>query len=108
MEKLDVDEDVGRILVEEGFSTLEEVAYIPIEEMLEIQEFDRETIEELRNRARNALLTDAIATEEKLAMRPKRCLPWKEWISSWCVNWRKKGSVLRKSLLIWRQMIWSN
>ena len=66
MEKLDVDEDVGRILVEEGFSTLEEVAYIPIEEMLEIQEFDRETIEELRNRARNALLTDAIATEEKI------------------------------------------
>ncbi|MDL1865713.1 transcription termination/antitermination protein NusA [Betaproteobacteria bacterium PRO4] len=67
MEKLDVDEDVGRILVEEGFSTLEEVAYIPIEEMLEIEEFDRETIEELRNRARNALLTDAIVTEEKIS-----------------------------------------
>ena len=66
MGKLDVDEDVGRVLVEEGFSTLEEIAYIPIEEMLEIQEFDHETIEELRNRARNALLTDAIATEEKI------------------------------------------
>jgi N utilization substance protein A len=66
MEKLDVDEEVGRILVEEGFSTLEEVAYIPLEEMLEIQEFDRQTVEELRNRARNVLLTDAIATEEKI------------------------------------------
>ncbi len=66
MEKLDVDEEVGHILVEEGFSTLEEVAYVPLEEMLEIQEFDRQTIEELRNRARNALLTDAIATEEKV------------------------------------------
>ncbi|WP_292977067.1 transcription termination factor NusA [Nitrosomonas sp.] len=66
MEKLDVDEEVGRILVNEGFSSLEEIAYIPIEEMLEIQEFDRETIEELRNRARNALLTDAIVTEEKI------------------------------------------
>lgn len=66
MEKLDVDEEVGHILVDEGFSSLEEIAYVPIEEMLEIQEFDRETIDELRNRARNILLTDAIATEEKI------------------------------------------
>lgn len=87
---------------------MEEIAYIPIEEMLEIQEFDRETIEELRNRARNALLTDAIVTEEKSEMRLRRCLPWKEWISIWCVNWLQKGSVPRKSLLIWRLMIWLN
>lgn len=66
MEKLDVDEEVGRILVEEGFSTLEEVAYIPLDEMLEIKEFDQQTVEELRNRARNVLLTDAIVTEEKI------------------------------------------
>ncbi|MGG7055665.1 transcription termination factor NusA [Nitrosomonas sp. ANs5] len=66
MEKLDVDEEVGHILVEEGFSTLEEVAYIPLDEMLEIKEFDQQTVEELRNRARNVLLTDAIATEEKI------------------------------------------
>ncbi|HNO75532.1 MAG TPA: transcription termination factor NusA [Nitrosomonas mobilis] len=66
MEKLDVDEEVARILVDVGFSTLEEVAYIPLEEMLEIEEFDRETVEELRNRARNVLLTDAIASEEKI------------------------------------------
>ncbi|HRQ04793.1 MAG TPA: transcription termination factor NusA [Nitrosomonas halophila] len=66
MDKLDVDEEVGRILVEEGFSTLEEVAYIPLDEMLEIKEFDQQTVEELRNRARNVLLTDAIVTEEKI------------------------------------------
>ncbi|BBL35832.1 transcription termination/antitermination protein NusA [Nitrosomonas stercoris] len=66
VDKLDVDEEVGRILVEEGFSSLEEIAYIPIEEMLEIQEFDHETVDELRLRARNVLLTDAIATEEKI------------------------------------------
>lgn len=66
MEKLDVDEEVARILVDAGFSTLEEVAYVPLEEMLEIEEFDRETVEELRNRARNVLLTEAIASEEKI------------------------------------------
>lgn len=66
MEKLDVDEEVARILVDVGFSTLEEVAYVPLEEMLEIEELDRETVEELRNRARNMLLTDAIVSEEKI------------------------------------------
>lgn len=66
MEKLDVDEEVGNILVDEGFSTLEEIAYVPLDEMLEIEAFDAETVEELRNRARNALLTAAIATEEKI------------------------------------------
>lgn len=65
MEKLDVDEEVASILVEEGFSALEEIAYVPLNEMLEIEALDEETINELRNRARNALLTDAIATEEK-------------------------------------------
>src|ERR1700741_2250578 len=66
MEKLDVDEEVADILVQEGFSTLEEVAYVPLTEMLEIESFDEETVNELRSRARNALLTQAIATEEKL------------------------------------------
>lgn len=66
MEKLDVDEEVARILVDVGFSTLEEVAYVPLEEMLEIEELDQETVEELRNRARNMLLTDAIVSEEKI------------------------------------------
>ena len=66
MEKLDVDEEVADILVQEGFSTLEEVAYVPLNEMLEIESFDEDTVNELRSRARNALLTQAIATEEKV------------------------------------------
>ena len=66
MEKLDVDEEVAEILVQEGFSTLEEVAYVPLTEMLEIDAFDETTVNELRSRARNALLTQAIVSEEKV------------------------------------------
>ena len=66
MEKLDVDEEVANILIEEGFSTLEEIAYVPINELLEIQTLDEDTVNELRNRARNALLVAAIANEEKM------------------------------------------
>ncbi|HTO45477.1 MAG TPA: transcription termination factor NusA [Burkholderiales bacterium] len=66
MERLDVDEEVADILVQEGFNTLEEVAYIPINEMLEIEQFDEETVNELRSRARNALLMQDIASEEKV------------------------------------------
>ncbi|WP_291994562.1 transcription termination factor NusA [Candidatus Accumulibacter sp. ACC003] len=66
MEKLDVDEEVANILIEEGFSTLEEVAYVPVHEMLEIESFDEATVQELRERARNVLLTEAIVTEEKI------------------------------------------
>ncbi len=66
MEKLDVDEDVANVLVEEGFTSLEEVAYVPLAEMLEIEAFDEESINELRARARDALLTDAIAREESV------------------------------------------
>lgn len=66
MEKLDVDQEVADILVQEGFGTLEEIAYVPLNEMLEIESFDEGTINELRSRARNSLLTQAIATEEKL------------------------------------------
>ena len=66
MQKLDVDQEVADILVQEGFSTLEEVAYVPLTEMLEIESFDEEIVNELRSRARNALLTEAIASEEKI------------------------------------------
>ncbi len=66
MEKLDVDEEVADILAQEGFSTLEEIAYVPITEMLEIEAFDEDTVNELRNRARDALVTEAIASEEGL------------------------------------------
>ena len=66
VEKLDVDEDVADILVQEGFTNLEEVAYVPIAEMLEIEALDEDTVNELRRRARNALLTEEIASEEKI------------------------------------------
>jgi len=66
MAKLDVDEELADILIEEGFSSLEEVAYVPLAEMLEIEAFDEDTVNELRNRARNVLLTEAIVTEEQL------------------------------------------
>ncbi|CAJ93403.1 Transcription antitermination factor NusA [Cupriavidus necator] len=66
MSKLDVDEEVADILIEEGFSTLEEVAYVPISEMMEIEAFDEDTVNELRNRARDALLTMELAREEKV------------------------------------------
>lgn len=66
VERLDVDEDVAEVLVEEGFTTLEEVAYVPLEEMMAIEGFDEEISEELRARAKDALLTMAIASEEHL------------------------------------------
>lgn len=66
IQKLDVDEEVAEILVQEGFNTLEEVAYVPINEMNEIDAFDEDTVNELRSRARNALLNQAIASEEQV------------------------------------------
>lgn len=66
MAALDVDEEVAVILVREGFSSLEEIAYVPAHEMLEIGEFDADIVEELRGRARDALLTRAIAAEEQV------------------------------------------
>jgi transcription termination/antitermination protein NusA len=65
MERLDVDEEVANILIQEGFSTLEEVAYVPINEMMEIEGFDEATVNELRSRAKDALLVQAIASEEQ-------------------------------------------
>jgi transcription termination/antitermination protein NusA len=66
MEALDLDEDVATVLVEEGFTTLEEIAYVPIDEMTSIEGFDEEIVLELRNRAKDALLTKAIASEEAI------------------------------------------
>jgi N utilization substance protein A len=68
IESLDVDEDVAAVLVQEGFSSLDEIAYVPKQEMLGIEAFDEELVDELRNRARDVLLTRAIAQEEKLSM----------------------------------------
>jgi N utilization substance protein A len=64
--QLDVDEEVALILVQEGFSTIEEVAYVPTSELVEIEEFDEDIVNELRNRARDVLLTQAIVQEEKI------------------------------------------
>jgi N utilization substance protein A len=66
MEKLDVDEEIADILIAEGFTSLEEVAYVPLQEMLEIESFDEDTVHELRNRAKDALLTMEIAQEERV------------------------------------------
>src|SRR5947209_16767607 len=66
MEKLDVDEEMADILIGEGFTSLEEVAYVPIGEMLEIESFDEDTVNELRSRARNALLTEDLVREESV------------------------------------------
>ena len=66
MEKLDVDEEVASVLVDEGFASMDEIAYIPVSEMLAIEAFDEDTVNELRTRARNFLLTQALVAEEKL------------------------------------------
>ncbi|CAA9890583.1 transcription termination/antitermination L factor [Candidatus Methylobacter favarea] len=66
VELLDVDEDIALILVEEGFNTVEEIAYVPVSEMLEIEGFDEDLVNELKSRAKDALLISAIADEEKI------------------------------------------
>jgi transcription termination/antitermination protein NusA len=66
MEQLDVDEEIAAILVQEGFSSVEEVAYVPTHELLEVEEFDEDMVEELRGRARDVLITRAIVSEEQL------------------------------------------
>ncbi|HHI92190.1 MAG TPA: transcription termination/antitermination protein NusA [Gammaproteobacteria bacterium] len=66
MAQLDVDEDFANILVQEGFTSIEEIAYVPLEEMLAIEEFDEDTVNELRNRSKDVLLTKALVQEEVL------------------------------------------
>ena len=74
IEQLDVDEDVADILVKEGFSSIEEVAYVPIEEMGQIEALDEDTVNELRTRARAAILKDAISSEEKIPVPAENLL----------------------------------
>jgi N utilization substance protein A len=66
MDKLDINDEIAEILVEEGFTSIEEVAYVPLEELMGVDGFDEEIAEELRSRAKDALLTQAIASEEEL------------------------------------------
>ena len=70
MEALDVDEEVAVILAQEGFSTVDEIAYVPLDEMQEIEEFDDDMVNELRGRANDVLLTRAISKEEDLSVEP--------------------------------------
>ena len=70
MEQLDVDEEIANILVQEGFASVEEVAYVPESEMMEIEEFDNDLVQELRNRARDIMLTRAIVSEESVSATP--------------------------------------
>lgn len=71
MASLDIDEVAANVLIEEGFSSVEEIAYVPEKELFAIEAFDRDTIEELRQRARNKLLADALAREENLRKAEK-------------------------------------
>ena len=76
MDKLEVDEEIAGILVSEGFSTVEEIAYVPAGELLAVEGFDEDIVEELRARARDALLNEALAVEEEhrtSTSRPKTC-----------------------------------
>jgi len=66
VDKLEVDEEIAGILVTEGFSTVEEIAYVPVGELLAVEGFDEDIVEELRSRARDALLNEALAAEEEL------------------------------------------
>ncbi|MDP1696603.1 MAG: transcription termination factor NusA [Xanthomonadaceae bacterium] len=66
MAKLEVDEEIAAILVAEGFSTVEEIAYVPAAELLAVEGFDDSIVEELRARARDALLNEALAVEEEI------------------------------------------
>ncbi len=74
MQSLDVDQEVADILIGEGFSSVEEIAYVPVNELLEISAFDEDMVEELRTRARNAILTEAIKREENLDRADKSLL----------------------------------
>jgi N utilization substance protein A len=66
MDKLEVDQEIANILVQEGFSSVEEIAYVPSAELLAVEGFDEDIVEELRARARDALLTEALAVEETI------------------------------------------
>jgi N utilization substance protein A len=73
-EKLNVDEEVASILVQEGFSSIEEVAYVPVAEMMEIEEFDEDIVNELRSRAKDILVTQEISNEEHSGAEPEKDL----------------------------------
>ena len=96
--KLDVDEEVANILIEEGFSSLEEIAYVPLAEMLEIDAFDEAVVNELRERARNILLTAAIVDEEQLDKVSEDLLALKGMDAGLAAKLAKNGVTDREAL----------
>ncbi len=98
MEQLDVDEEVAVILVQEGFSTIEEIAYVPAQELVGVEEFDESIVEELRNRARDVLITRAIATEEKAAEPAEDLLEMKGMDRAMAYRLAEHGVVTREDL----------
>ncbi|MGI9245725.1 MAG: transcription termination factor NusA, partial [Steroidobacteraceae bacterium] len=99
MQQLDVDEDVAGIVVQEGFSSIEEIAYVPQSEIASIEEFDEEIVQELRNRARDVLLTQAIASEETLEKAPAEDLLDLEGMDGeLAIELARRGIVTREDL----------
>ena len=97
-ERLDVDEDLANVLIQEGFSSLEEVAYVPVAELIEIEAFDVEMVEELRKRARDSLLIDAIATEQEGTEDPGSLLEIEELDAPMVELLKSKGISNREEL----------
>lgn len=98
MEQLDVDEEVANILVQEGFSSVEEIAYVPVQELVAIEEFDEEIVEELRRRARDVLLTRAIAQEENQAEPAEDLLELKGMDRALAHRLAENGVITREDL----------
>ncbi|HUJ24813.1 MAG TPA: transcription termination factor NusA, partial [Myxococcales bacterium] len=98
MEQLDVDEEVANILVQEGFSSIEEIAYVPVSELMNIEEFDEEIVEELRRRARDVLLTRAIAQEETQTEPAEDLLGLKGMDRALAYRLAERGVVTREDL----------
>ena len=98
MEQLDVDDEVANILVQEGFSSIEEIAYVPVSELMNIEEFDEEIVEELRRRARDVLLTRAIAQEETQTEPAEDLLGLKGMDRALAYRLAERGVVTREDL----------
>jgi len=98
MEQLDVDEEVANILVQEGFSSIEEVAYVPVHELTSVEEFDEDIVEELRRRARDVLLTRAIAQEETAAEPAEDLLELKGMDRTLAYRLAERGVLTREDL----------
>jgi len=95
MDKLEVDEEIANILVQEGFSSVEEIAYVPSAELLAVEGFDEDIVEELRARARDALLTEALAVEEGMAEPSEELLglPGMDEATAYALAAREIGTV---------------